>query len=114
ALLNAGLGRGIAGLDRANDFAPVLGQAEWLGDVFVERLGARGEMCAPRAGRCARRSASMTGRAASAGIARPMPTDAPVGEISAELTPMTLPLRSNIGPPLLPMLIAASVWMSRA
>ena len=44
-------------------------------------------------------------------MARPMPTEAPVGEISAELIPITLPLRSNIGPPLLPMLMAASVWM---
>ena len=50
------------------------------------------------------------GFASSAGMARPMPTDAPVGEISAELTPMTLPFRSNIGPPLLPMLMDASVW----
>ena len=35
----------------------------------------------------------------------------PVGEISAELMPMTLPFKSNIGPPELPMLMDASVWM---
>ena len=40
-----------------------------------------------------------------------MPTLAPVGEISAELMPMTLPFMSNIGPPELPMLMRASVWM---
>ena len=40
-----------------------------------------------------------------------MPTLAPVGEISAELMPMTLPAMSNIGPPELPMLMLASVWM---
>ena len=44
-------------------------------------------------------------------MARPIPTLAPVGEISAELMPMTLPSKSNIGPPELPMLIDASVWM---
>ena len=31
-----------------------------------------------------------------------------------ELTPITLPLRSNIGPPELPWLIEASVWMKRS
>ncbi len=35
-------------------------------------------------------------------MARPMPTLAPVGEMSAELMPMTLPIMSNIGPPELP------------
>ena len=35
----------------------------------------------------------------------------PVGEIKAVLMPTTLPLRSNIGPPLLPILMDASVWM---
>jgi hypothetical protein len=40
-----------------------------------------------------------------------MPTLPPVGEISAVLMPMTLPLMSNIGPPELPELIYASVWM---
>ena len=66
---------------------------------------------ASRCGRSPRRSASMTGLAASVGMARPMPTLVPVGLISAALMPMTLPFKSNIGPPELPMLMAASVWM---
>ena len=45
------------------------------------------------------------------GTAKPMPTDAPEGEMIAELTPTTRPSRSKSGPPELPRLIAASVWM---
>src|SRR3954463_4536211 len=40
-----------------------------------------------------------------------MPTDPPDGEKIAEFTPTTLPCESNRGPPELPRLIGASVWM---
>ena len=50
----------------------------------------------------------MSGRAMSIGIAKPMPCASPA---PAVLMPMTLPLGSNSGPPLLPGLMAVSVWM---
>ena len=50
----------------------------------------------------------MSGRAMSIGMAKPMPW-LPVAP--AVLMPMTLPLGSSSGPPLLPGLIAVSVWM---
>ena len=108
ALLDAGASARAVGDDRADDLAAVLWKSETGRQVLIERLEADAEIAA-RTGRCPCISESMTGLASSAGIARPIPTDAPVGEISAELMPMTLPSRSNIGPPLLPMLIAASV-----
>ena len=42
------------------------------------------------------------------GMAKPMPWLSPA---TAVLMPMTLPLGSSSGPPLLPGLIAVSVWM---
>ncbi len=45
----------------------------------------------------------------SAGTAKPMPIDPPVGEMMAVFTPMTLPSILNSGPPELPLLMAASV-----
>src|SRR5206468_10651636 len=45
------------------------------------------------------------------GIARPMPTLAPVWPAIWALTPTTSPLESSSGPPELPWLIAASVWI---
>jgi hypothetical protein len=57
------------------------------------------------------RSCSITLLAIAEGIAKPMPIDPPDGEKIAELMPITSPLRLNIGPPELPRLIAASVWM---
>ena len=44
-------------------------------------------------------------------MAKPSPIEPPVGEKIAVLMPMTLPSMSNSGPPELPRLIAASVWM---
>ena len=44
----------------------------------------------------------------SLGMAKPMPTEAPVGETMTELTPMTWPSILNTGPPELPGLIGAS------
>ena len=54
---------------------------------------------------------STTLRAIAEGIEKPMPTDPPVGEKIAVLTPITSPARLNNGPPELPRLIEASVWM---
>ena len=58
-----------------------------------------------------RRSWSITGAASEAGTAKPIPTLPPEGEVMAVFTPITLPSRFSIGPPELPLLIAASVWM---
>ena len=51
---------------------------------------------------------SMIGRAMLIGIAKPMPL---AFAAIAVLIPMTLPPASRSGPPLLPGLIAASVWI---
>src|SRR5262249_60523663 len=47
----------------------------------------------------------------SAGTSKAMPTDPPEGEKIAVLTPMTLPSMSKVGPPELPLLTGASIWM---
>mmetsp|Transcript_23065 Transcript_23065/g.58251 ORF Transcript_23065/g.58251 Transcript_23065/m.58251 type:complete len:232 (-) Transcript_23065:699-1394(-) len=52
----------------------------------------------------------VTSLASSAGIAKPIPTEPPVGEKIAVFTPITLPLRSKVGPPELPRLMEASIW----
>ena len=44
-------------------------------------------------------------------MAKPRPIEPPDGEMIAEFTPTTLPSMSNSGPPELPRLMAASVWM---
>ena len=46
-----------------------------------------------------------------AGMAKAMPTEPPEGEKIAVFTPMTLPSTSNVGPPELPLLTGASIWM---
>jgi hypothetical protein len=46
-----------------------------------------------------------------AGTAKPMPMFPPEGEKIAVLTPTTSPEVPNSGPPELPGLIGASVWM---
>ena len=48
------------------------------------------------------------------GIAKPTPSLPPDSLSICELTPMTLPLASSSGPPELPWLIAASVWIAFA
>ena len=53
----------------------------------------------------------MIGLARLDGIAKPMPTEPPDGEKIAVLMPTTSPSMLNIGPPELPRLIEASVWM---
>ena len=45
------------------------------------------------------------------GMAKPIPTEPPEGEKIAVFTPTTLPSMENDGPPELPRLIEASVWM---
>ena len=52
-----------------------------------------------------------TSFAVSAGMSKPMPTEPPDGENIDVLTPITLPSTSNAGPPELPLLIGASIWM---
>ena len=47
----------------------------------------------------------------SMGIAKPTPADVPVFVNMAVFTPITRPLESRRGPPLLPGLMAASVWI---
>ena len=47
----------------------------------------------------------------AAGMSKPMPTEPPEGEKIAVFTPMTLPFVSNAGPPELPLLMGASIWM---
>ena len=98
ALLDAGAGGRLARLRPSGRSR----RCPWAGRAMrrYSRRAAGGRRRDSRAdGRWPRRSESITGLASSAGMARPMPTTAPVGEISAELMPMTLPLRSNIGPP---------------
>ena len=48
------------------------------------------------------------GLTVSLGIAKPIPTEAPVGETMTELTPITWPSMLNTGPPEFPGLIGAS------
>jgi hypothetical protein len=57
------------------------------------------------------RNWSITGSAVFDGTAKPMPIEPPDGEMIAVFTPITSPLRLNNGPPELPRLMAASVWM---
>ena len=57
------------------------------------------------------RSWRMIGLARLAAMANPMPTLPPEGEKMAVFTPITLPSMLNRGPPELPRLIDASVWM---
>ena len=46
------------------------------------------------------------------GTAKPIPMLPPDDDSIWLLTPITRPLRSSSGPPLLPLLIAASVWIA--
>ena len=53
----------------------------------------------------------MIGSTVAAGVAKPMPIEPPEGERIAVLMPMTSPTMLNNGPPELPLLMEASVWM---
>ena len=73
-----------------------------------------GWICTPRKPRSTlppEASSATTFAAVSEGTAKPMPTEPPVGEKIAVLIPTTSPSVSKSGPPELPLLIAASVWM---
>ena len=48
----------------------------------------------------------------SDGMAKPMPTEPPEGDRIAVFIPITLPSWVNSGPPELPWLIGASIWMN--
>ena len=72
-----------------------------------------GEM--PRRGRMTRPCAMSCGTTSftvSTGTAKPMPALAPEGLAICVFTPMSRPALSRSGPPELPGLIAASVWMT--
>jgi len=53
----------------------------------------------------------MIGMAVFDGEAKPMPMEPPDGDRIAVLMPITSPSMLNSGPPELPLLMAASVWM---
>ena len=57
------------------------------------------------------RSWSTTLETTAADMAKPMPIEPPFGERMAVFTPITRPCMSKSGPPELPRLMAASVWM---
>ena len=59
-------------------------------------------------------SSAATSRTVLIGIAKPMPTFPPEGEKIAVFTPITWPRPFRSGPPELPWLMAASVWMTRS
>src|SRR5262249_60077842 len=58
------------------------------------------------------RSSGTTGLTESIGMAKPMPAFVPEGERMAVVTPITRPAESSNGPPELPGLMAASVWIT--
>ena len=53
----------------------------------------------------------MIGVTVLAGVAKPMPIEPPDGDRIAVLMPITSPSMLNSGPPELPLLMDASVWM---
>ena len=57
------------------------------------------------------RSSGSTRRAVATGTAKPMPTEVPVGEKIMVLMPIMRPPASSSGPPELPGLMEASVWI---
>ena len=110
----------VAGLDRAvvdraalddagHQRALGLRHAEALGDLVGDRLDAHAEPAAPRLAEFASWLDDADGQLR--GIEKPMPIEPPDGEMIAVLMPTTSPCMLNSGPPELPRLIAASVWM---
>ena len=88
----------------------VRGQAQAFGDVLRHLLDAHADPAAPRDAELAQlrhhiaRQVGGNGKADADAAARRR-------DRSRELMPMTLPSMSNSGPPELPRLIGASVWM---
>ena len=104
-----GLGRALV-VDAGDQRAARRLDAEAFGDLVVDLLDAHAEPAAPHFAelRAAARSPRTT---VFEGTAKPMPIEPPDGEMIAVLTPITSPSRLNSGPPELPRLMAASVWM---
>src|SRR6185437_2520912 len=81
--------------------------------ALATRSGSTGTM--PMLGSVARPCAMSCGTmrfTRSTGIAKPTPLEAPTGDLIALVTPMRRPALSRSGPPELPGLIAASVWIT--
>ena len=84
-------------------------EPERLGGVLVDRLDLRRRAAAVDRAVLPQLVDDLPGR--SRGMAKPMPTLPPEGEKIAVLTPITSPFRLKVGPPELPRLIGASIWM---
>ena len=83
-------------------------------DMLLASSSVTGWICTPSRPRSTRPLAlswATTGSARLDGMAKPRPILPPLGEKMAVLMPITLPSMSNSGPPELPRLMAASVWM---
>ena len=115
--LEAGLGRAGAVLDARDEQARRDRQAEELGDRRCSAPARRRRARRGRPGPGAR-SWSTTSRTVLIGTAKPMPTfptsadDEPVA--ICVLTPITWPAAFRSGPPELPRLMGASVWITRS
>ena len=109
ARLDAGrLGRALL-VDAGDQRAARRAEAEALGDGVVDVLDAHAEPAA--AGLAELRELVDHGLGRADGTEKPMPMEPPDGERIAVLMPMTSPSMLNSGPPELPLLMAASVWM---
>ena len=104
-----GLGRALV-VDAGDQRAARRLDAEAFGDIVGDLLDAHAEPAAPGLAELAAADRSPS-TAVFDGTAKPMPIEPPDGEMIAVLMPMTSPLRLNSGPPELPRLMAASVWM---
>ena len=90
--------------------APVrVGHGQAFGDLVGHLLDADAEPAAAGLAELAQLGDDVDRRLD--GIAKPMPIEPPVGEMIAVLMPTTSPSMLNSGPPELPRLMAASVWM---
>ena len=76
------------------------------GSTFWMRTPSQPRRVSPKS-----RSCATTRSTTAEDIAKPMPIEPPFGERIAVFTPITRPFMSKSGPPELPRLIAASVWM---
>ena len=76
------------------------------GSTFWMRTPSQPRRVSPKS-----RSWSTTLETTADDIAKPMPIEPPLGERIAVFTPITSPFMLKSGPPELPRLIAASVWM---
>ena len=79
-------------MTKRNATAVVIGAGDFIGGEIAKKFAA-------------------DGFTVLAGVANPMPIEPPDGDRMAVLMPITSPAMSNSGPPELPLLIDASVWM---